>query len=326
MLSSLFHSWFPRANMQRFGGDDDPLSRPIQRRETMPARVTGQPVLMPTPVPSMMPLTNLTPLPSQPTRSFQQRMPAPLGPVHGTGAPALYIPYGTPYSTPYYPGDTPQAVPMYYQPHLGVPGPSLVDLSTAPPLDAPASSLPNSPRARSRAYRGPSVRRARARSQSSSNGESRYMSRTPSPQRTLDGLDGLDDSDDFGDLDNLDDDLDRRIERRRVGRDLFNGGEPGDNPFPTIYSFTPSRISRAASTQPRTHSDDEPLENEDETNAGGGDGGGPQRGPDRDHPAPRLSHVFESQYSGDHTLGGSHGAKLTAVMSTPTHHPLFRWR
>ncbi|KAF3762955.1 putative Mg2+ transporter [Cryphonectria parasitica EP155] len=308
---------FIAGKMQRYERDDDPLNRPIQRRETTPARIMEQPV-------------PLTPSSRQPTSSFRRRVPAQPGIVNGAGVQAFYTPYA-----PYYPGSTPQAVPMYYQPQpmhfismqpqLGMPDPSLMGSSTALLPGVPLSSLSNSgaraSRSRSRSRqrsrrRSPVDLRAysrsnRSRSRSRSAGDRRQRSRTPppppSPPRSIPVI----------------------INRR--GRFDDDDDEFEDNSSSTVYSFTPSRMSRAASTQPSsTHAEDKPFEKDEDDANGGGDGirssGGGQglrKEPDR---GLRLSHILESWYDGDHTLGGSHGAKITAVQSSRLkYQPLFRW-
>ncbi|KAI0097925.1 hypothetical protein GGR51DRAFT_577712 [Nemania sp. FL0031] len=330
--------------MQRYEGDDDPLTRPVQRRETTPARIMGQPV-------------PLTPPLSQPTNSFWRRVPAP----PGIGdVPALYTPYA-PYApyTPYYPGGAPQAAPMYYQPQSmqfisvqpqpGVSDPGLMGLSTVPPPGASLSTPAREARSQSRSPTstlvGPeALRRIRPRSRSSSAGR-RRGSDAPSSNLVITNRrrrrrrhedDG--DGDSYYDVSN-DSDSDRPAVGRRIVRiDMPGDGEFEDNISSTVYSFTPSRMSRAASTQPNTHGDDESVDNgEEDANGGSGGGGGgdgvrngggvggsgSRKELDR---GLRLSCVFESQYSGDHTLGGSHGAKLTAVLSSRLKYkPLFRW-
>jgi hypothetical protein len=98
---------------------------------------------------------------------------------------------------------------------------------------------------------------------------------------------------------------------------LEEADEFGNPISSTVYSFTPSRISHIAPTQLSSDMDDEPPED------AGGDSAAGRREPDR---GLRLSHVFQSQYNGDYTLGGTHGVKLTAVLSSSVRYqPLFRW-
>ncbi|RYO78437.1 hypothetical protein DL766_001500 [Monosporascus sp. MC13-8B] len=301
--------------MQRYG-DDDPLLRPIQRRETTPARMMGQPL----------------PPPRQPMNSFGRRAspPPPPQPVIRDGAqmPACYAPY--------YPGASPQAVPMYYQPHPvqfisvrpqpGTPEPSLMGFSGVPmpgvllfPIDSSLAGASRSRSGRRTSVGSKGSFRSKARSRSSSPGSriyadnaihgpnvpsNRERSRSPSPSPVR--------KDRRGRYDDYEDDLDIRVTRRRAIMEYVPGADRFEDTAPsTVYSFTPSRMSRAASTQPSTHADNEPSE-KDEEDANGG-GGGARKEIDY---APRLSYVFESQYSGDHTLGGSHGVKLTANEAT----------
>lgn len=84
----------------------------------------------------------------------------------------------------------------------------------------------------------------------------------------------------------------------------------------TLYSFTPSRISRGVSAKgPGAVSGDD----EDEDVA-------PQ---EKSHDligAPSVSHVFESQYIGDGVREGHHAARLSVVDDkNMKYHPLFRW-
>ncbi|KXX79337.1 hypothetical protein MMYC01_204553 [Madurella mycetomatis] len=124
---------------------------------------------------------------------------------------------------------------------------------------------------------------------------------------------------DYDDDDYDDESIDIPV-RRVMGRDMNRhdtGGLDGIGSS-TVYSFTPSRMSHAASTQPSMYIDDE-LPGRDEDDAGGA----ARKEPDR---ALRLLHVFQSQYKGDHTPGGSHGVKLTAVLSSRLkYQALFRW-
>jgi hypothetical protein len=126
----------------------------------------------------------------------------------------------------------------------------------------------------------------------------------------------------YDDDESIDVHVRRVLNRDREARDYPPDASGFDDAASsTVYSFTPSRMSRAASTQPSRYTDDE-LPETDDHDAGSG-GVNVRKEPDR---ALRLSHIIQSQYNGDHTLGGSHGVKLTAVLSSGLKsQPLYRW-
>jgi len=288
--------------------DGDPLLRPIQRRETTPARMMGQPP------------------PEQPTSSFERRVPAPLRPVIRDGAqmPAYYAPY--------YPGGPPQAVPMYYQPQPmqfisvppqpSMPEPGHIGLSTGPlpsvrqrSRSRRRTSVDSKEYTRSKSHSRSRPFRERRQSDSAYDPSDRERGRAPSPSPVrIARHDHYDNYDSDSDVD-----IRVRTRRRRISEYVPYTDGFDDTASSTIYSFTPSRMSRAASTQPGIHSDDE-LPGKEEADADGGD---PRKDLDR---TLRLSHIFESLYSGDQILGGSHSVKLTAVSNSKLkYQPLFRW-
>jgi hypothetical protein len=125
----------------------------------------------------------------------------------------------------------------------------------------------------------------------------------------------------YDDQDEILEETVRRI-LRRVREDPGYGTGAEDAASSTVYSFTPSRMSRAASTQPGGQSDGELPENSEHDAATASTDARTE--PDR---GLRLSHVIQSQYNGDHMQGGSHGVKLTTVLSSrPRNQPLFRWQ
>ncbi|KAI1370582.1 hypothetical protein F4677DRAFT_457763 [Hypoxylon crocopeplum] len=288
--------------MQRYE-DDDALLRPIQRRETTPARLMGQ-VLR------------------QPTNSFGQRASPPPAPFVRDGAPV------SAYYPPYYPGGPPQTVPVYYQPH------PMQFIRVQPPPDFSTVDLPGN-------HTSVDSRRSKSRSRRMSVGEQLQSdgayaardrrrdraSRTPVETRRRgryddDDTDDDTDTEDTGASENPELIAHARSELRRLGRGhALNEDEFEDTTSATVYSFTPSRISRAVSAQPSMYADEEsPEEHEGNVNDGGG---GVRK--ELGHTL-RLSHIFESQYSGDHTLGGSQSVNLTAVISNRVGaQPLFRW-
>ncbi|GAB1317897.1 Mg2+ transporter [Madurella fahalii] len=116
-----------------------------------------------------------------------------------------------------------------------------------------------------------------------------------------------------------DDDVESAARYRRRNRVLRVDAVAGDvdeTTSSTVYSFTPSRTSRAVSSYGSRAAEDELSGKEEDKTALPRDG----------HRLPRLWHIFESQYYGDYMQDGSHGAKLTAVLSAETkYQPLFRW-
>ncbi|KAK4236126.1 hypothetical protein C8A03DRAFT_17193 [Achaetomium macrosporum] len=305
----------------------DPFLRPIRRRETTPARIMGQP----------------GPPPRQPMSFFRRQLaPASIPNV----APLLES------HTPYYFGSPPQAVPTdyqsapvqyqpYYQPHptqfmstrprldvyepISPAGVSLspVDSASAqrwrPPERRPSAGSTGLLGSRSQSPRRPVAGRPRSDSASDPTRHERERAPTASPPRTYRRTRYKDnDSSDSDDVGGGSTEvlrirrLPRFLEESQQTPEYLEDADEFDNPIsPTVYSFTPSRISHAASTQLSSDIDDEPAEK-----AGGGavgGGGGGRKDPDR---GLRLSHVFQSQYNGDHTLGGSHGVKLTAKEAT----------
>ncbi|EFX05398.1 Mg2+ transporter [Grosmannia clavigera kw1407] len=102
-----------------------------------------------------------------------------------------------------------------------------------------------------------------------------------------------------------------------------------------VYSFKPSQLWNTTSSSQLSL-----LDLDEGDDGGGGDkeenvSGGAVNGSENKNDASgganlrenqKLLNVFESQYRGDYILGGTHKAKLSAVLSRrPKHQPLFRW-
>jgi hypothetical protein len=104
-----------------------------------------------------------------------------------------------------------------------------------------------------------------------------------------------------------DDEVDARIPRRYMAVE--------DDNTSTVYSFSPSRTPRGASTLVSRFAEDDSSEKTEE-----------EARPRGEELLPKASHVFESQYIGESCLGGLHAARLTVVISTKVpNQPLFRW-
>lgn len=156
----------------------------------------------------------------------------------------------------------------------------------------------------------------RSRRLSTGRGSANNRRQSPSHAKRFRHVHYVDEADDYFDDPNM------RQPQRWEDMEYMPGGDwSQDTAILTAYSFTPSFMSRATSTHPSMHADDVPLDKTEDTNGGGG---GDVR-MKTDH-APRLSYIFDSQYNGDHTFGGLHGANLTAVLSNRLkHQSLFRW-
>ncbi|KAK3307749.1 uncharacterized protein B0T15DRAFT_522460 [Chaetomium strumarium] len=297
--------------------DDDPFRRRMQRRGTTPGRI-----YMDEPVP---------PPPRQPT-SFLRQEPTQNAPSLPESHGPHYVGGGPPHAAPTYyrPAPVHDQAYYYHQPHATQfvdPRPRVesLDVYERPlspidrrrqPLRAPSVQSRGFIRPRSQSPTGPSREKAPSGSPSSRHRQRRYTENYH--------------SDGEGDGEDGDDSTNEHIRRvPRIAREsqqmpeyLEEADEFGNPLSPTVYSFTPSRISHTASTQLSSDADDEPLEEAGGDAAAGGTGG--RKEPD--HRGLRLSHVFQSQYNGDYTLGGSHGVKLAAVSSSSMRYqPLFRW-
>lgn len=89
-----------------------------------------------------------------------------------------------------------------------------------------------------------------------------------------------------------------------------------------VYEFNPSHLSRKVSQDASTILSGS---SGDVSAAGGGEKG--PSGPDSGSNIVRPSHIYQSEYTGDGFLAGSHSAKLTAILdSKRQRQPLFRWR
>ncbi|KAK1758176.1 hypothetical protein QBC47DRAFT_410891 [Echria macrotheca] len=282
--------------------DDDDGLLPPRRRETTPGRIMGprqeKDVSWQRPAPpdartGALPGPSQELYPSQRTPTYYYQ-PQP-HPMHYPQLPTYYQAYGAPYSQPY---------PVQF---------------ISPP-DVPLSSVTGSHVA--------STRVPHSRSRPAYDRE-RTPSPSPAPVIISRGFrsesDGPDRSDRYSDDESVDVRVRRGVKLR--GRSPFRPPPPSprvrfdDSPAPssTVYSFTPSRLS---STQPGTLVDDESIAGKTE----GDDTSGSARREPPDH-AVRLLHVFQSQYKGDHTLGGSHGAELTAATNSRSRYqPVFRWQ
>ncbi|KAK0652573.1 hypothetical protein B0T16DRAFT_103189 [Cercophora newfieldiana] len=283
----------------QFDEDGAPLLPSVRRRETTPARMTT---------------------PRQLTNSVWQR-PAPLEPRNGGApgpAPEPYPAQGMPMYYPPYPMQY-QLPPTYYQPY-------------GPPYSQPYPVHFINTRSGPRSSTGSQeavISTPRSRSRPADDRERVAQLPPQAPvvinNKIITGGDNSDSDDNKSRY--SDDEIDvhvRRVMRTPIWRPSppprvrFDDG-PDDIPSSTVYSFTPSRLSYAASTQPSMSIDDEPVPGKPEDDAGGA----PRRDPDH---AIRLSHISQSQYKGDHTLGGSHAVELTAALgSSLRYQHLFRW-
>ncbi|KAK5656101.1 hypothetical protein OQA88_5240 [Cercophora sp. LCS_1] len=283
--------------MQSDAGDDGPLLPSVRRRETTPARMMGPRQLTDSLRQRAAPLFDAR---SGALQGQAQESYAPEGiqiyyqshPMQYQPPPAYYQPYGPPYSQPY---------PAQFVSATGVPRSSTG--SQVAPISVPRSW-------------------SRARND-------RESPPPPPPAAVpvvIRNIIANDSSDE--DRYSEDDSIDvrtRRVMRRDRSSSRSYPPPPrvrfDDVPAPssTVYSFTPSRLSHAASTQPSISTDEEPIPGKDEDDADGT----ARKEPDH---AVRLLHVSKSQYKGDYTLGGSHGVELTAALSSRlSHQPLFRW-
>lgn len=292
--------------------DGQQPGRPLLRRETTPARMMGQP---------------------QGVRDSSQQPYAPLylpPDVRDGGQVPSYYP-------PYYPGN-PQPVPLLYQPppiplinpqiQHGVNGSSLAGAPMTPMHGAPLHSINNN-------NPGEEEGTSRSRRHSRADSDSSYRSSSVATS----ALGGHRSPPEGNGMPQI---LRPREPEAYVRREPYYGygnglprnlppqGLMGNVPGPedledgdlsTVYAFNPSRVSPSASQDSATHDEDVSLNDEGDVYGSGA------IQPTVSDRVPDISHVFTSQYDGDHTLGRSHGVSLAATLGgTPKHQPLFRWQ
>lgn len=89
-----------------------------------------------------------------------------------------------------------------------------------------------------------------------------------------------------------------------------------ENDSSTVYSFSPTRTSRALSSSPTSKADDEEVEKSENGSASQENG----------IPRIRATYVFESRYTGESRLGDPHTVKLSVQRTTAVKQKhLFRW-
>lgn len=121
-----------------------------------------------------------------------------------------------------------------------------------------------------------------------------------------------DSSSETSDSDTMDVNSPRRFITRRISR----RGSVTETDGSTMYSFTPSRVSRAPSSAHSVGDEEEEMRSSERSSAQQGNGG----------QQVLATYVFESRYSGESRLGEPHTIKLSMQKSTSGKKKnLFRW-